>query len=405
MEKILLIVLAFLLLIGGFIGVIYLKNEENAKEMMEYIDTFTFDRSREVLEPALDEYGNWYFTTDEDFKVLHLTDIHITGGFLNKDQDKKAINAVASMIVAEDPDLVIVTGDIAFAIPDTGTIDNKYAHQMFIRLMENLGVYWTVTFGNHDDEAFNSYRRQAVADMYADEKLEKCLFKHSPNGVSGMGNHVINVKNTAGEVTKSLIMMDTHAYINSDLILGTIDALLWNYDSIKQDQVDWYKSIVSTYEPMSSLLFFHIPLGEVKDAYDEYISNDRTDTEDTKWHYGEDGEDRSGEVVYASRLEDEFFETILELGNTKGIFFGHDHCNNFIIEYKGVLCSYGYSIDYSAYDGDLENKGLQRGCTVLTLTPDGELTVENIVHENYYQDKYQPLYEKEEVDMTPLYNN
>lgn len=405
MAKILLVVLAFLVLIGGAFGVLYLKNEENAKEMMEYIDTFTFERSKEELVPQLDENGNWYFTTDEDFKVLHLTDVHITGGFLNKEQDKKAINAVAAMIVAEEPDLVVVTGDIAFAIPTTGTIDNRYAHNMFIRLMENLGVYWTVTFGNHDDEAFNNARRKELADMYADESLEKCLFMQSPEGVAGMGNHVINVKNTDGKVTKSLFMIDTHSYVNTDLILGTIDAIFWNYDSIKQSQIDWYKGVVETYQPMSSLLFFHIPLAEVKDAYDEYIANDRTDTDDTKWHYGVDGEDRTDEVVFASRLEDEFFETILELGNTKGMFFGHDHCNNFIIEYKGVLCSYGYSIDYSAYEGDLENKGLQRGCTVLVLTPDGEFTAENIIHENYYQDKYQPLYQKEEVEMTPLYNN
>ena len=33
------------------------------------------------LTPEKDENGNWYFTTDEDFKVMHLTDIHIGGGF------------------------------------------------------------------------------------------------------------------------------------------------------------------------------------------------------------------------------------------------------------------------------------------------------------------------------------
>ena len=99
-----------------------------------------------------------------------------------------------------------------------------------------------------------------------------------------------------------------------------------------------------------------------------------------------------------------YFETVLELGNTKGMFFGHDHLNNFVLNYKGVLFSYGYSIDYSAYNGDLENIGLQRGCAILTLTPDGEFNAEDIVHENYYQDKYQPLYEKENVEMKGLYN-
>lgn len=406
MDKILIVLLVLALIIGATCGVCHLLNESNYSEMIEYIDTFGVDMPDEVrLAPKKDELGNWYFTTDEDFKVLHLTDVHITGGFLATEKDKKAINAVAAMVKTENPDLVIVTGDIAFAIPDTGTINNYYAHQMFIRLMENLGVYWTVTFGNHDDEAFNFYRRQAVADMYADEILEKCLFMQSPEGVSGMGNHIINVKNSAGEVTKTLFMVDSHAYVNSDLLFGTIDALLWNYDCIKQDQVDWYASIIEQYKPMSSLMFCHIPIRDVKVAYDESVANGKSDTENVKWIGGVDGENKTGEMVYASRLDEGLlFEKILELGNTKAMFFGHDHLNNFVLDYQGVLFSYGYSIDYAAYNGDLENKGLQRGCTVLTLTPDGEFVAENIVHENYYQDKYQPLYEKEEVEMTPLYD-
>ena len=42
--------------------------------------------------------------------------------------------------------------------------------------------------------------------------------------------------------------------------------------------------------------------------------------------------------------------------------------------------------------------GYQRGCTVIDIDADGSVT---ITHENYYQDKYQPIYDKEEVDMTP----
>ena len=407
MNKILIGLLVLLLIIALTCGVFVLVNEKNYAEMKDYIDSFIpeGELGQDRLEPSVDEFGNWCFVTDEDFKVLHLTDVHITGGFSNKEQDKKAINAVAAMVVEENPDLVIVTGDISFAIPSTGTINNRYAHEMFIRLMENLGVYWTVTFGNHDDEAFNYKRRQAVADMYADEDLKYCLFGQSPDGVSGMGNHVINVKNSAGEVTQSLIMMDSHAYIHQDLILGTIDALFWNYDAIKQDQVDWYAGIIEKYQPKSSLMFFHIPLIDVKNAYDEYVANGRSDTENVKWHGGIDGEDHSDEVVFSSRLENQtLFAKVLELGNTSAMFFGHDHLNNFVMDYKGVLFSYGYSIDYSAYSGDLENLGLQRGCAVLTITPDGEFGAENIVHENYYQDKYQPKYDKEEVEMKGLYD-
>lgn len=404
MEKILLGLLAFVLALVVIFGGIALINEQNAKEMAEYIDTFKEQEVTPALHPELDEHGNYYFVTDEDFKVLHLTDIHLSGGFLQKETDKKTINAVAAMVSAEKPDLVIVTGDIAYAIGIGGTINNAYAHNMFIRLMENLGVYWTVAFGNHDTEPYNYHKRDAVANMYADQDLERCLFGHSPDGVSGEGNHVINVKNTKGEITKSLFMFDSHSYIRQDLVGGLIDSLMWNYDVIKQDQVDWYEDMIELYSPKSSLAFFHIPLYEMKEGYDEYIANGRTDTDDVKWMDGRDGEE-GDVVVYASESEvgDQLFEKALELGNTKAFFFGHDHFNNFVMDYKGILFSYGFSIDYIAY-GDIGAKGYQRGCTVLTLTPDGEFGAENIVHENYYQDKYQPLYEKEVVDMYPYFD-
>lgn len=397
MGKILLGLLAFLLALGIIFGAFYLLNEQNAKDMMEYIDTFAVEMPADRIQPQLDEHGNWYFTTDEDFKVLHLTDIHLSGGILNAKDDKKAINAVAAMVIAEDPDLVIITGDISYAIGIGGTINNKYAHDMFISLMENLGVYWTVTFGNHDDEPYNYYRRQAVSDFYADESLERCLYMPSPEGVSGKGNHVINVKNSAGEVTKSLIMIDTHAYQGDNII----DSLAWNYDYVKQDQVDWYEDMIELYQPQSSLMFFHIPLMEVKAAYDEYVANGREDTENVTWVGGHDGEEE--DVVYCPSVEEQLFEKVLELGNTKAMFFGHDHFNNFVVDYKGVIFSYGHSVDYIAY-GDIGSKGYQRGCVVLTLTPDGEFTESNIKHENYYQDKYQPLYEKETVDMYPYFD-
>ena len=394
MDKILIALLIFVLLIGATCGVFTLLNISNSQKMFDYIDTFAVeDKNSANLVPQKDEQGNWYFVTDEDFKVLHLTDIHFGGGVLSAETDKLTANTVAAMVTAEKPDLVIVTGDISFAIPTTGTMNNKYAHEYFIRLMENLGVYWTVTFGNHETEPYNPLKRQEVANLYADESLERCLYQQSPEGVSGKGNHVINVKNSAGEVTESLIMMDSHSYIHEDFILGLYDSLLWNYDNIKQDQIDWYEGVINTYQPKNSMLFFHIPLAEVKEAYDEYVANGRELTDNVLGFTGNDGE--KDDVVYPSKLGDGLFEKVLELGNTKAMFFGHDHFNNFDLNYKGIIFSYGHSIDYIAY-GDIGSKGYQRGCSVVTISPNGEF---NITHENYYQDKYQPLYEKETVDM------
>ena len=63
--------------------------------------------------------------------------------------------------------------------------------------------------------------------------------------------------------------------------------------------------------------------------------------------------------------------------------------------YKGIRLSYAMCVDYLAYPG-IYKLGSQRGCTVITVSPDGSFDSHN---ENYYQDKFTSLYEKESVTM------
>lgn len=407
--KILLIVIGVLLAICLVCTVL---NKINASRIEGYINSIEPVNFEGQLTPELDEYGSYYFTTDGDFKVMHLTDLHFCGGFISAKNDKKAIGAVAAMVTTEKPDLVIVTGDISFAVPWYGTLNNKYAHGYAKQLFEKLGVYWTVSFGNHDSESYNFYSRADVADMYSDKELKYCLFDAGPEDVFGECNHVINVKNSRGLITESFVVIDTNAYTEDD-VLG----IGWSYDRIRDDQIEWYSEMIERYTEynqsiyyslpeaerldsdkellhLNSMMFMHIPIKEVRDAYWEYVNNNRQNTEDVTYIEGHDGE--SDTVVYCSEEDEEMFETILELGSTKALFYGHDHLNNFVLEYKGVTLSYGYSVDYSAYAG-IAKRGYQRGCSLITCKDDGSFT---ILHENYYQDKYKPIYEKEVVDMS-----
>ena len=112
-----------------------------------------------------------------------------------------------------------------------------------------------------------------------------------------------------------------------------------------------------------------------------------------KYYFGTAGE--TGRVIYSGMGEDEVFETVQALGSTKAIFCGHDHYNNFSLDYKGIRLTYGKSIDYLAYDG-IYKQGAQRGCTVITYSPDGSF---DCASESYYQEKYQGYYAKEAVTM------
>ena len=400
-------IIAIIVIILGFT----VANRLLVPSMIDYIDAFEKVDYENQLEPQYDEYGVAYFVTDGDFKIMQLTDIHLGGSVLSYVEDRKALDTVAAMITAEKPDLVVVTGDTSFAVPWAANLNNSTPHQYLIYLMENLGVYWTVTFGNHDSENYNLFNREAVGEMYDDDSYQYCLFESDDGGVYGVGNHVINVRNTAGLITQTVFMMDTNSYTDEDPM-----GLGWVYDNIHEDQIEWYRGQVERYSAynqallntlpeserpeniedfttIKSLLFVHIPIIEMRDAYHEYLAAGETDTDNVKYIFGDVGE--SDPYVYPSEIEEEMFETMLELGSTKAMFFGHDHLNNIVLEYKGFTFCYGYSVDYFAYI-DIDKVGSQRGCTIINCSPD---TSFEIIHENYYQDKYQPLLGKDPVDM------
>jgi hypothetical protein len=132
---------------------------------------------------------------------------------------------------------------------------------------------------------------------------------------------------------------------------------------------------------VKTMLFTHIPIMEMRDACLEYL--EKGETEDVKYQGGNIGEEEP--YVYSSEIEEEMFETMLEVGSTEAIFFGHDHLNNIVLNYKGITFSYGFSVDFFAYAGIAE-KTEQRGCSLINWQADGEF---EIIHENYYQEKYQ----------------
>ena len=358
------------------------------------------------LVPEKDAHGNFAFTADRELKVLQLTDVHIGGGWMCLKKDAMALNAVAAMVTAEKPDLVIVTGDVGYPVPfQAGTFNNKASAKLFAALMDQLGVYWTLGFGNHDTELYSFYSREKMAEFYGSGDYKYCLFQSGPAEIDGFGNQIIALKNTMGAVSQLLYVLDSHSYTDGDFL-----GVLWKYDNLHQNQIDWYADTLKAYQeeneavygkmglegaiPMvKSCLFFHIPLTEFKDAWYEYVDNGLKDTENVKLIYGTAGEGKK--VVYCGVGDDTMFETVQALGSTQGIFCGHDHLNNFSLDYKGIRLTYGRSVDYLAYPG-IYKLGSQRGCTVITYAPDGSMTV---TPESYYQEKYTSFYAKEDVTM------
>lgn len=360
------------------------------------IEAIDYDSPFTLIEPEDSETSYYEFVADsaeDSFRVLHLTDVHIGAGAFSAEKDRWAIEAVSETVRRVKPDLVIVTGDMAYPVPfQAGTFNNKREAEMFASMMERLGVYWTITFGNHDTEIYSLYDRDDIAaEVYSDPKWEHCLFREGPTDIAGKGNDVIVVRHPTADgveivdaasyaanvgstkISQALVTIDSHSYTDGDYF-----GIAWKYDNIHQDQIEWYAREMDRLtemnggEQVKNLVFFHIPLTEYGVYWNEYKDNGHEDTANVHYVQGKAGE--SGEKSFPGVKDCLTFETMLAHGG-QGTFCGHDHYNTFAIDVKattkdadgndvtGVIrLSYGMSIDYLAYVGiasDIEQRGGQ----------------------------------------------
>lgn len=397
-RKVIAAILVVIIAFFGFTSIIGFSGYRGNMKLAESFDKVSYSRQ---LKPETDGEGWYFFRTNSKFKVMQLTDIHLGGGFLSSAKDASALTAVAVMVAKEKPDLVIVTGDIGYPVPfQAGTRNNMRPAKLFATLMESLGVYWTLGYGNHDTELYSKYTREELSEFYEDEKWEHCLFLTGPNDCDGCGNQVIRVVNGSGFTTQALFVLDSHSYTDGDFL-----GIQWKYDNIHKNQVQWYEETINQIESdnvtriyasaekdafkkykdfthVKSMLFFHIPLVEYRDAWEEFAGNGYKDTENVRYDEGIVGE--TGGLIYCGIGEDNLFEKVLEIGSTQAIFCGHDHFNNFSLNYKGVELVYGNSIDYLAYIG-ISKKGSHRGCTCVTIASDGSYTIDKY---NLYSGRY-----------------
>src|SRR5262245_35510295 len=129
------------------------------------------------------------FRADGTFTIVQFTDLHFTA---TEPMDDQTVALMAQVLAAEQPDLVVLTGDVI----DGGRCpDPAAAWRMAVSPIVAKGLPWAAVFGNHDDEG----RLDRIALMALQQSIPGCLSQRGPSPMTGVGNYVLRVLDTQGQ--------------------------------------------------------------------------------------------------------------------------------------------------------------------------------------------------------------
>ena len=306
---------------------------------------------------------------DKKFTILHLTDTHLYHDEWVGEKGEHLKNTVNYLIELAKPDLITISGDLAWAGQYT-------SYEDFAEWMDGYGIPWAPVFGNHDDQ--DGY--EAVCKAADILKARKTCLLEAGDPALGYGNYVIGIEED-GKLIHGIILMDSH------------DRTPWVDDKgethnewaeLLPAQFPWYRMQVEALKAQGAQetsLIMHIPIYAYRDAIKAALKED-VDARAVPFYNGEQGdcwnpgyEDSFGvyrEGICSYPEDNGFFEEILAGGTTKTVISGHDHTNTFAVPYKGVRLTYALKTGRGSYHDTRINGG-----TILTIDSDGRMEVEH----------------------------
>lgn len=320
---------------------------------------------------------------NKDFKILNLTDFQLMAGELEADHPRGKIfrYTLEELIKRTSPDLITISGDVAWggdydALMVLGPIIDKYE------------IPWATLWGNHDQDRGLERLDRSIGFLRENKYF---TYEDGPKEL-GRGNYIIQIME--GErIVHALIMMDTHDRVPK---LGTGIENDKSWAKLTKEQIEWYKEQIKELEALGcpeSTLIVHIPIYAYRDAFQRAFKSELEPKDITPiqsengecWNEGyKDSFGVKYEDICSYYENDGVFEVIKELGHTKNVICGHDHVNNFSINYEGVRLTFALKTGPGCYWNENLNGG-----TTFEIDNDGHLfvkheyvNVKNIIEEN-----------------------
>ncbi|NOU65977.1 metallophosphoesterase [Paenibacillus sp. LMG 31461] len=276
------------------------------------------------------------FREDSTFTITQFTDLHWIDG---RKEDQQTLRLMEEILDAEQPDLVVFTGDIIY----TGPVSEGEHHceeplQAFhdaVQAAEARQIPWAVVFGNHDTETLIT-RQELMNSVLT---FPCSMTQAGPAELSGVGNYRLPLSGRDGQPAASLYFFDSGSRSTVAQIPG--------YDWIHHDQIGWYTELSRNEQPeLPALAFFHIPLPEYQHVWERATC------------YG-----NKQENVCCAHVNSGLFAAMVEMGNVVGTFCGHDHINDYWGELHGIRLCYGRATGYNTYG----KEGFHRGARMIRL--------------------------------------
>ncbi|MBE6756075.1 MAG: metallophosphoesterase [Clostridia bacterium] len=271
------------------------------------------------------------FNKDGTFKIMQVADIQ---------DDHHLIPATLDFfriaIESEKPDLVVLLGDNISGVPsdfediEKARKNTAKAIDCYMSFFEEIKMPVAIVFGNHDAE--NKVTKEEQMQMYM--SYDCCLAIDEGPDISGCGTYNLPVLSSDGtKIAYNLWFFDSALYDEAKGIS----------DNIQQDQMDWYIKTSNELKeanggvPVDSMAFQHIVPKEIDNA--EFLEGE----------VNEEPSHDSGESLQIPAM--------LNQGDVRAIFFGHDHVNTYTALYEGIYLINSPTSGFGSY-GDM-NRGLR----------------------------------------------
>ncbi len=287
------------------------------------------------------------FGDDGEFRVLCLADLHLQSG-----RTAGVLQNVKTMVQKEKPDLIILLGDVVTDTSIQTTAQFKSVLGSIVNYFEENNIYWMHVFGNHDTEVIGTplLRLTTEEQQKIYESFPHCLSKAGDKELTGVGNYVVPLYGKDDDLKFVFWGVDSGSYISSDdkdALFGDkkssysgINQSNVQYDYVHFDQIEWYLKVSRMLEKengalVPGLMAMHIPLQETFTAWEN-----RSNLEWTG---------QKNEYVSAGCHNTGFFEAMRYRGDIKSCVFGHDHNNDYMVNYGGIKLCFSSTVSTLGY--------------------------------------------------------